>query len=80
MLAALPLLAVSLTTDPHEVSWVNVAGQSPWLLLSLFAGVLIDRLRRATVLAWAYGIQVCAALALALAGTLHLLSLPLLLI
>ena len=80
LLAALPLLAVSITTDPHKVSWVNVAGQSPWLLFSLFAGVLIDRVRRTTVLAWAYGIQVCAALALAVAGTVHALSLPLLLI
>ncbi|NKQ51279.1 MFS transporter [Amycolatopsis sp. K13G38] len=80
LLAALPLLAVSVTTDPREVSWVNVAGQAPWLLFSLFAGVLIDRVRRTTVLAWAYGIQVCAALALAVTGTLHALSLPLLLI
>jgi len=80
LLAALPLLAVSITTDPRQVSLVNVAGQAPWLLFSLFAGVLIDRVRRTTVLAWAYGIQVCAALALALTGTLHALSLPLLVI
>ena len=80
LLAALPLLAVTITTDPREVSLIGVAGQSPWLLLSLFAGVLIDRVRRTTVLVWAYGIQVCAALALAVAGTVHALSLPLLLI
>lgn len=79
MLAALPLLAVSVTTDPREVSLINVVGQSPWLLFSLFAGVLIDRLKRTTVLAWAYGVQVGAALALAVAGSAGWLSLPVLL-
>jgi MFS family permease len=63
LLAALPLLAVSITTNSREVSLVNVAGQSPWLLFSLFAGVVIDRVRRPAVLAWAYAMQVCAALA-----------------
>ncbi|WP_026359915.1 MFS transporter [Amycolatopsis nigrescens] len=80
LLAALPLLAVSITTDPREVSLVNVVGQAPWLLFSLFAGLLIDRVRRTTVLAWAYGVQVCAALILAVAGTAGSLSLPLLLV
>lgn len=80
MLAALPLLAVSITTDPREVALVNVAGQSPWLLFSLFAGVLIDRVRRTTVLAWAYAVQVVAAVTLAVTGSAGLLSLPLLLI
>lgn len=80
MLAALPLLAVSITTDPREVSLVNVAGQAPWLLLSLFAGVLIDRVRRTTVLAWAYTVQFVAALALAVVASAGLLSLPVLLI
>ncbi|WP_158882844.1 MFS transporter [Amycolatopsis anabasis] len=80
LLAALPLLAVSLTTDPREVSLVNVVGQAPWLLFSLFAGVLIDRVRRTTVLAWAYAVQLCAALALAATGSTGLLSLPVLLV
>lgn len=80
MLTVLPLLAVSITTDPGEVSLVKAAGQLPWLFLSLFAGLMIDRVRRTALLAWAYAVQVCAALALAVAGTTHLLSLPLLLI
>jgi MFS family permease len=80
LLAALPLLAVSVTTDPREVSLVNVAGQAPWLLLSLFAGVLIDRVRRTTVLAWAYAVQVAAALTLAVVASAGLLSLPALLV
>lgn len=80
MLAALPLLAVSITTDPREVSLVNVAGESPWLLFSLFAGVLIDRVRRAAVLAWAYAVQVLAAVTLAIIASAGLLTLPLVLV
>jgi MFS family permease len=80
MLAALPLLAVSITTNPREVSLVNVAGQAPWLLLSLFAGVLIDRVRRTAVLAWAYAVQVGAAVVLAVAANAGGLTLPVLLV
>ena len=80
MLAALPLLAVSVTTDPREISLVNVAGQAPWLLLSLFAGVLIDRVRRTAVLAWAYAVQVGAAVVLDVAAGAGVLSLPVLLV
>ncbi|WP_433262895.1 MFS transporter [Actinosynnema sp. CS-041913] len=80
MLTILPLVAVSITTDPTEVSLVRIVGQSPWLLLSLFAGVLIDRVRRTTVLGSAFAVQASAALALAVAGTVGQLSLPLLLV
>ncbi|WP_309115329.1 MFS transporter [Saccharothrix sp.] len=80
MLTALPLAAVSITTDPREVSLVQVVGQSPWLLFSLFAGVLIDRARRTTVLGIAYAVQCAAAVTLAVAGFAGLLSLPLLLV
>ncbi|MFI9814701.1 MFS transporter [Saccharothrix variisporea] len=80
MRTALPLAAVSITTDPREVSLVQVVGQSPWLLFSLFAGVLIDRARRTTVLGLAYAVQCAAALALAVAGVTGALGLPLLLV
>ncbi|WP_020659356.1 MFS transporter [Amycolatopsis benzoatilytica] len=80
LLAALPLLAVSITTDPRQISLINVAGQAPWLLLSLFAGVIIDRVRRTVVLAWAYAVQVAAALLLAIVGSTGALSLPVLLV
>lgn len=80
LLTALPLLAVSITTDPGAVSLVRAVGQLPWLLLSLFAGVVIDRVRRTTLLAWAYALEVCAALVLAVVGATGHLSLPLLLI
>ncbi|MFI5606416.1 MFS transporter [Amycolatopsis sp. NPDC051903] len=80
VLAAIPLLAVSITTDPREISLVTVAGQAPWLLLSLFAGVVIDRVRRTAVLAGAYALLTAAVVALAVAGTTHVLTLPVLLV
>lgn len=80
LLASMPLLTVSITTNPQAVSLVNTAGQAPWLLLSLFAGVLIDRVRRATVMVLAYGIQLGAALVLGIAGSTGDLTLPLLMI
>ncbi|GAA1199741.1 MFS transporter [Prauserella alba] len=78
MLATMPLLAVTVTTDPQAVSLVSVVGQSPWLLLSLLAGLLVDRVRRTSVLMYAYAVQVAAAAALAIVATSDALTLPLL--
>ncbi|MCW2507914.1 MAG: transporter, partial [Modestobacter sp.] len=36
--AALPLLTITLTTDPRLVAVVSAAGYLPWLLVSLPAG------------------------------------------
>ncbi|MFE9751597.1 MFS transporter [Saccharothrix saharensis] len=80
MLAVLPWIAATITADPRQLSLVNVVGQSPWLLFSLFAGVLIDRVRRSAVLASAYLVQGCAALTLAVAGVADAVSLPLLVV
>lgn len=43
---AFPLLAVVLTHSPLLVSGLLVAGRLPWLLVSLPAGVAVDRLNR----------------------------------
>ncbi len=43
---ALPLLAVSLTTEPGLVAGVAVASRLPWLVFALIAGALADRLDR----------------------------------
>ncbi|GAA0245090.1 MFS transporter [Saccharothrix mutabilis subsp. mutabilis] len=59
---------------------MQVVGQSPWLLFSLFAGVLIDRVRRTTVLGLAFAVQCVAASALVAFGVAGALSLPLLLV
>ncbi|MFF0746167.1 MFS transporter [Streptomyces sp. NPDC004111] len=41
--AAMPLLAVTLTTDPLLVSLVSACGFLPWLLFGLLGGALADR-------------------------------------
>lgn len=46
----LPLLIVSLTTNPITVSLLQVALGVPWLVLSLHAGVLSDRWDRKRIL------------------------------
>jgi MFS family permease len=80
LLTVLPLVAITITTDPRQVALVNVVGQLPWLLFSLFAGVLIDRFRRTSVLASAFAVQAVAAAVLATAASSEWLSLPLLLV
>ncbi len=44
--AAAPLLTLSLTSDPRLIAGVSFASSLPWLVLSLPAGVYIDRLNR----------------------------------
>jgi MFS family permease len=45
-LCALPLLAVTVTRDPRLIALVSAAGFIPWLVLSLPAGVVVDRYDR----------------------------------
>jgi MFS family permease len=45
-LAALPLLAATITRDPGLVAGVTFAGSIPWLLFALVAGVIVDRVDR----------------------------------
>ncbi|MEE8331430.1 MAG: MFS transporter [Acidimicrobiia bacterium] len=46
VLAALPLLAATLTRDPLSVATTTIAVRLPWLLFGLFAGVIVDRTDR----------------------------------
>ena len=55
--AALPLLAVTITRDPRLVSVVAAATYLPWLLLSLPAGAVVDRYDRATLMWRAQAVQ-----------------------
>ncbi|MFI6173778.1 MFS transporter [Nocardia sp. NPDC051052] len=48
--AALPLLAATLTHDPRQISLIAAVTFLPWLLLSLPAGVLIDRYDRVALM------------------------------
>jgi MFS family permease len=69
LLVAAPLLAASLTRDPTSIAAVVVAAQLPWLLLSLHAGALVDRVdRRAAMVA----ADLLRAAALALLGAASL--------
>ena len=49
--AALPLLASSLSSSPADVAWVSGAVGLPWLLFGLVAGVIVDRVQRARLMA-----------------------------
>jgi MFS family permease len=64
---ALPLLAVSVTTEPALVAGVSVASRLPWLVFALIAGALADRLdrRRTMVLVDAGRVVILAGLAVA---------------
>ena len=46
MLAALPLLAASVSDDPAGVAGMTAAATLPWLLFGLVAGVVVDRVDR----------------------------------
>jgi MFS family permease len=77
---ALPLLAVSVTTEPALVAGVAVASRLPWLVFALVAGALADRLdrRRTMVLVDAGRVVLIGALVLAVlanAATIWLLYL-----
>ncbi|KOV78101.1 MFS transporter [Nocardia sp. NRRL S-836] len=51
--AALPLLALQSNGGPLALSLVVVAAEAPWVLFSLHAGVVVDRLDRRRVMVWA---------------------------
>ena len=48
--AALPLLAVTVSRDPRLVAVVTAATYLPWLVLSLPAGAIVDRYDRVTLM------------------------------
>src|SRR5438309_592207 len=62
--SALPLLAASLTRDPQLVAGLMFALTLPWLLLSLPAGALADKLDRKLVMISAALMRVCLTLLL----------------
>jgi MFS family permease len=48
-LVALPLMAATLTQDPALIAGIATAQRLPWLLFTLFSGVLVDRVDRLMV-------------------------------
>ncbi|MEV7008447.1 MFS transporter [Streptosporangium sp. NPDC051022] len=73
VIAALPLLASKLTSDPRLISWVPLATELPWLLLALVGGVIVDRYDRRRLMIGAQAAQtfllVTVALVVTLGGT-----------
>ena len=69
--AALPLLAVTITRDPRLVSVVTAATFLPWLLLSLPAGAVVDRFDRATLMWRAQAVQAAVVAVVAVLIVVH---------
>jgi MFS family permease len=69
--AALPLLAVTITRDPRLVSVVTAAMFLPWLLLSLPAGAIVDRYDRTTLMWSAQAIQAAVVAIIAILVITH---------
>jgi MFS family permease len=67
--SALPLLAVTLTRDPRLIALVSAAAFVPWLVLSLPAGVIVDRHDRGMLMRRS---QVAQGLAVAVSAVLVL--------
>ena len=79
-LIVLPLVAVmALNADAAQVGLLRAVGQAPILLLSLFAGVWVDRWQTRTVMMLADLVRALALSACVLAGVLGGLGLPALL-
>ncbi|HEV2258269.1 MAG TPA: MFS transporter [Streptosporangiaceae bacterium] len=76
--AALPLLAVTITRDPRLVSVVTAATFLPWLLLSLPAGAVVDRYDRATLMWRAQAVQAAVVTIIAVLVVAHQASIEVL--
>jgi MFS family permease len=76
--AALPLLAVTITRDPRLVSVVTAATFLPWLLLSLPAGAIVDRYDRTTLMWGAQAIQAAVVTVIAILVITHHASIEML--
>ena len=63
--AALPLLAVTISQDPRLVAVVTAASFLPWMVLSLPAGALVDRHDRAALMWRAQAVQAAVVAAVA---------------
>src|ERR1700733_15842024 len=69
--AALPLLAVTITRDPRLLSVVPAAFYLPWLLLSLPAGAIVDRYDRATLMWSSQAVQAAIVAAVTVGVVFH---------
>lgn len=75
---AYPWLASLLTRDPVLIAGVAVAQRLPWLVVSLPAGVLVDRSDRRVLMATMNALRCAVTLAVAVAVVVESMSIPLL--
>jgi len=76
-LLALPLVAaVTLAATPLEMGWLSAAQSAPYLLVSLFAGVWVDRTRRRPIMVGADLSRAAILAAIPLAAATGLLAVP----
>ncbi len=73
-----PLVALSLTTSPLQISLLSAATWLPWLLFGLAAGVVIDRVDRRRAQVVALGVRAAVLATGAGLGFTGALSMPLL--
>jgi MFS family permease len=69
--AALPLLAVTITRDPRLVSVITAATYLPWMLFSLPAGAIVDRYDRATLMWRSQAVQAVIVAAITIGIVFH---------
>jgi MFS family permease len=77
-MAALPLLAATLSREPAKVAAIDLAQSLPWLLFALIAGALVDRLNRRTVMVYANVFRAAVMATLALVVFTDIANFPLL--
>ncbi len=77
-LAAGPLLVASITREPAAVAGAVFVQRLPWVLFSLFAGAIIDRVDRRSLIMLVNGLRALALTVLAVAIATGALSLGLL--
>ena len=73
---ALPLIAVTLTSEPVLVAGVAVAARLPWLFFVLFAGAIADRVDRRTTMRNVQLLRVALVGLMAVMALTDALSLP----
>jgi MFS family permease len=76
--SALPLLAVVLTRDPRLIALVSAAAFMPWLVLSLPAGVLVDRYDRGMLMCRSQIVQGLSTVVLMILVLVHRVDIALL--
>ena len=70
------LLATTITRDPRLIAGVSAVSMLPWLLLTLPAGVLIDRVQRIRLIRLAQLLQAGAMAILTVLTAVHQITIP----